>query len=62
MPIRTHQIITELALRLGFQLRHHYVDAIRDRSVPPSRNGHNGMILNDHMQVFQVPPTIGDGS
>ena len=55
LPVRTHQIITELALSLGFRLRHHYVDAIRDRWVPPSRNGHNGMILNDHIQIFQIP-------
>ncbi len=55
IPILTHDIITELALSLGFQLKHHYVDAIRDRWVPPSRNGHNGMILNDHIQIFQTP-------
>ena len=62
MPVRTHQIITELALSLGFELRHHYVDTIRDRWVPPSRNGHNGMILNDHIQVFQIPTAIGEVS
>ena len=60
MPVRTHQIITELALSLGFRLKHHYVDAIRDRWVPPSRNGHNGMILNDHIQIFQSPSAIRD--
>ncbi len=54
-PVPTHQIITELALDLGFRLRHHYVDAIRDRWVPPSRNGHSGVILDDHIQIFQTP-------
>ena len=55
LPVPTHQIITELALDLGFRLRHHYVDAIRDRWVPPSRNGHSGVILDDHIQIFQTP-------
>ena len=54
LSIRTHQIITELALSSGFRLRRHYVDAIRDRWVPPSRNGHNGMIRDDHIQIFQL--------
>ena len=62
IPVQTHQIITELSLTLGFQLRYHYVDAIRDRWVPPSRNGHNGMILNDHIQIFQAPSAIDGGS
>ena len=55
LPVPTHQIITELALHLGFQLQHHYVDTIRDRWVPPSRNGHSGVILDDHIQIFQAP-------
>ena len=55
LPVPTHQIITELALCLGFQLQHHYVDTIRDRWVPPSRNGHSGVILDDHIQIFQAP-------
>ena len=58
MPVLTHQVITEIALSLSFQLRHHYVDTIRDRWVPPSRNGHDGMILNDHIQIFQMPSAI----
>lgn len=55
LPISTHQIITELAMKSGFQLAHHYVDAIRDRWVPPSRNGHNGVIREDHIQIFNTP-------
>ena len=55
LPVPTHQIITELALHLGFQLKHHYVDTIRDRWVPPSRNGHSGVIIDDHIQIFQAP-------
>ncbi len=53
--VQTHQIITELALDSGLRLKHHYVDTIRDRWVPPSRNGHNGMILTEHIQIFQSP-------
>ncbi len=58
MPVQTHKIITELALHSGFRLTHHYVDAIRDRWVPPSRNGHNGVILEEHIQIFQTPLSI----
>ena len=55
LPVRTHQIITELAMNSGFRLTHHYVDTIRDRWVPPSRNGHSGVIREDHIQIFQGP-------
>ena len=58
VPVQTHQIVTELALNSGFRLEHHYVDAIRDRWVPPSRNGHNGVILNEHIQIFQSPSDV----
>ena len=58
LPIPTHQIITEIAMSLGFRLRHHYVDTIRDRWVPPSRNGHSGVIRDDHIQIFQIPTAI----
>ena len=40
---------------------HHYVDAIKDRWVPPSRNGHNGMILNEHIQIFHMPSNNEEG-
>ena len=55
LPIRTHQIIIELAMNSGFRLMHHYVDTIRDRWVPPTRNGHSGVIREDHIQIFQGP-------
>ncbi len=55
IPVPTHQIITELALDTGFRLEKHYVDTIRDRWVPPSRHGHNGMILTEHIHIFQSP-------
>jgi hypothetical protein len=62
VPIETHQVLAELALDSGLELRHHYVDRIRNRWVPPSRNGHSGVILSDHMQVFQRPWATGKGS
>ena len=55
LPVRTHQIIAELAINSGFRLANHYVDTIRDRWVPPSRNGHNGVIREDHIQIFRTP-------
>ena len=54
-PVRTHQIIAELAMNSGFRLTHHYVDTIRDRWVPPSRNGHSGVIREDHIQILKTP-------
>ena len=59
LPVRTHQIIIELAINSGFRLTHHYVDTIRDRWVPPSRNGHSGVIREDHIQIFQTPSATG---
>ena len=55
VPVRTHQIITDLAIGSGFSLKHHYVDTIRDRWVPPSRKGHSGVIREEHIQIFQAP-------
>ena len=55
IPVSTHKIVTELAMNSGFRLTHHYVDTIRDRWVPPSRNGHSGVIREDHIQIFKTP-------
>ena len=51
--IPTYEVMIELASAQGFQLVQHYVDRIRDRWVPPTRNGHRGVIEEEHMLVFR---------
>lgn len=51
--IPTYEVMIELASAQGFRLVEHYVDMIRDRWVPPTRNGHRGVIEEEHMLVFR---------
>ena len=53
VTIPTFEVMIELATAQGFQLVEHYVDRIRDRWVPPTRNGHRGVIEEEHMLVFR---------
>ncbi len=52
--IPTPEVISELASNEGFNLTRHYIDRIRDRWVPTNRNGHNGVINEEHLMVFQT--------
>ncbi len=51
--VPTPEIIVQLAENEGFCLKHSYRDKIRDRWVPPSRNGHNGVIQEEHLLLFR---------
>jgi len=51
--IPTYEIIQELAIGAGFRLTARYSDKIRDRWVPIRRNGHNGVILEEYLLLFE---------
>lgn len=53
ISIPTPDVITELANRSGFQLEACHIDLIRDRWVPTIRNGHTGVIDEEHLLVFK---------
>jgi len=51
--IPTPEVIIQLASKEGFKLKHYYSDKIRDRWVPTIRNGHKGVIDEEHLLVFE---------
>lgn len=53
ISIPTPRVIVQLAAERGFRLKECYKDRIRDRWVPTIRNGHNGVIDEEHLLVFQ---------
>ena len=53
MVIPTPELIIEIASQNGFLLTEYYCDRIRDRWVPPIRNGHNGVINDEHLLIFR---------
>ena len=48
-----HRWISEIAETAGFQLVEHEVDTIRDRRVPPQRQGHSSLIDCEHLLFFE---------
>lgn len=53
IEIPTPEVIIQLASKQGLQLSVCYIDKIRDRWVPTIRNGHNGVIDDEHLLVFR---------
>lgn len=51
--IPTPKVIIELASEAGFKLTDHCRDRIRERWVPTVRNGHNGVIDEEHLLIFK---------
>jgi len=51
--VPTPEVIAYLATKEGFELMRYYKDKIRDRWVPTIRNGHNGVINEEHLMVFK---------
>lgn len=51
--IPTPEVIIQLASRAGLELEVRYADRIRDRWVPTIRNGHKGVIDEEHLLVFR---------
>lgn len=51
--VPTPKIISELAENEGFELKKVYCDKIKDRWVPTIRNGHNGIINDEYIMIFQ---------
>jgi DNA modification methylase len=50
--VPTPELIIELASTHGLDLKFHYSDKIRDRWVPTIRNGHKGVINEEHLLIF----------
>ena len=48
-----HSWVAHLAQLSGLRLYRHEIDAIRDRRVPPLRQGHNSVIRDDHLLFFR---------
>lgn len=59
--IPTYDVIAEVATNQKFALTGHYVDKIRDRWVPTVRNGHKGVIQEEHLLIFQKPDSEAYG-
>lgn len=51
--IPTPEVIIQLASKEGLKLKVYYSDKIRDRWVPTIRNGHKGVIDEEHLLVFE---------
>jgi DNA modification methylase len=51
--IPTPEVIIQLASKEGLKLKLYYSDKIRDRWVPTIRNGHKGVIDEEHLLVFE---------
>ena len=50
--VPTPEVIIEIASTQGLNLKSHYSDKIRDRWVPTIRNGHKGVINEEHLLIF----------
>jgi hypothetical protein len=51
--VPTSELVAELASKQGFRLESCYMDRIRDRWVPTQRNGHEGVIREEHLLLFR---------
>jgi len=50
-----HTWVAHLAGLAGLRLYRHEIDAIRDRRVPPSRQGHDSVIRDEHLLFLRKP-------
>lgn len=53
VQLPVHQWFINLAQSAGFDLFKHEVDLIRDRRVPPQREGHQSVIDREHVLFFR---------
>ena len=53
VPIPTAELIAQLAIQMGLDLKSAYKDKVRDRHVPVTRNGHSGVVEEEYLMIFQ---------
>jgi methylase of polypeptide subunit release factors len=50
-----HSWIIKLGEMSGLSLQEHLIDTVRDRRVPPQRQGHASVIMHEHILIFRKP-------
>lgn len=56
VQIRTWSVLQSMLRSLGFALQDSFCDKIRNRSVPPNRKGHKGLIKEEVVCAYQRIP------
>jgi len=53
IDLPVHKWTIAMAEKVGFFLKEHFIDIVKNRRVPPQRCGHSSIICKEHILVFE---------